>query len=119
MKKIRKTEPQEDSYERLRLLELIVTVPESRMPLIYDLYPEYFAASPRAGSLEYTSAVNSSYLKWIQDYDITRDWIREFPTMDIYNDYKKYCVENRLYGMDRKMFFAVLEEDFSLMESNQ
>lgn len=82
MKKIRKTEPQ-DFYERLRLLELIVTVPESRMPLIYDLYPEYFAANPRAGSLEYTSAVNSSYLKWIQDYDITRDWIREIPTIYI------------------------------------
>ena len=28
------------------------------------------------------------------------------------SDYKKYCVENRLYGMDRKKFFAVLEKDF-------
>ena len=45
--------------------------------------------------------------------------IREFPTIEIHNDYKKYYVENRLYGMDRKKFFAVLEEDFSLMESNQ
>ena len=45
--------------------------------------------------------------------------IREFPTIDIYDDYKKYCAENRLCGMDRKKFFAVLEEDFSLMESNQ
>lgn len=112
----RKDNP-DDSNNRLKLAEIISQTSETNLATLRELYPEYFAASSRAGSLEHKSEVNSSYLRWTQNYNITDEWIREFPTLEIYNDYKSYCVENKLRSMDRKTFFTLLEYDFNLDNS--
>ena len=66
------------------------------------------------GSLEYISELNTSYLKWIEDYNITKDWIGDFPTIEIYNNYVRYCIENRYNYMSRRLFFKTLANDFNI-----
>lgn len=99
---------------RFELAKLIVKAPESRLQAIRELYPEYFSPTPEKGSLEYVSDVNTSYLKWKEEYNIDRDWIGCFPTIDVYNHYMRYCVENRLPSMGKKVFYKTLENDFYL-----
>lgn len=114
----RKDNPDE-SNNRLKLAEIISQTSETNLATIRELYPEYFEAYPRAGSLEHTSELNSSYVRWIEDYGIFKEMITEFPTIDLYNNYMRYCHENRMLGMDRKAFFALLEDDYNLTENNQ
>ena len=103
---------------RFEIAKLIVKAPESKLSAIKQLYPEYFAMSPDRGSLEYISDVNTSYLKWKEDYNIDKDWIGSFPTIDIFNNYMRYCVENRFPSLGKKSFYKILEDDF-YMERKQ
>jgi Rha family phage regulatory protein len=99
---------------RFELAKLIATTPKSNLPALLDLYPEYFSHKSAPGSLEYISDLNTSYTKWIADYQITIDWISDFPTTDIYLSYKSYCTENHLLSMGKKIFYKTLEDDFGL-----
>ena len=100
---------------RLEIARLILSAPESKLFPILELYPEYFSNPVHRGSLEYVSDVNTSYTKWIEDYNITPEWIGAFPTIEIYNSYMRYCVENRLPSMGKKYFYKVLETDFNFI----
>lgn len=111
--KTKKEEPPGELDNRIKIAGLILLVPESRLSMIRDLYPEYFPARAEIGSLEYVSDLNSSYLKWKEDYGITKDWLAEFPTNDIYYNYMRYCTDNRLVSMDKKLFYRTLEVDFN------
>lgn len=99
---------------RLDIAKLIIQAPRYKVSTILDLYPEYFSRDSEPGSLEYVSDINTSYRKWIEEYGITKDWIEDFPTLDIYNNYVRFCMENRLRGMGKKIFYATLEQDFGL-----
>lgn len=99
---------------RLEIARLIIQAPESRVSSIRDLYPEYFSVRPEVCSLEYVSDLNTSYTKWIEDYGITKEWIGDFPTGDIYLNYVRYCTENRLIAMGKKLLYHTLERDFNL-----
>ena len=97
---------------RLEIARLILSAPESKLSAILELYPEYFSHHNK-GSLEYISDVNTSYTKWIEDYGITADWISHFPTLDVFNNYVRYCVERNLLNMGKKHFYKTLETDFN------
>ena len=97
---------------RLEIARLILSAPESKLSAILELYPEYFSHHNR-GSLEYMSDINTSYTKWIEDYGITADWISHFPTLEVFNNYVRYCVERNLLSMGKKYFYKTLENDFS------
>ena len=99
---------------RLEIAKLLIQAPESRVASIRALYPEYFSTLPEVNSLEYISDINTSYRKWIEDLNITKDWIGDFPTGDIFNNYARYCIENRLESMGKKTFYRTLENDFGL-----
>lgn len=113
--KTKKEEPPGEIDSRLKIAELISQLPESRLSMIRDLYPEYFPARAEIGSLEYISDLNSSYLKWREDYGITKEWITEFPTNEVYYNYMRYCTDNRLVSMDKKLFYRTLEVDFNFI----
>ena len=100
--------------ERFEIARLIIQAPPSKLRAILELFPEYFAPRPEVGSLEYLSDINTSYQKWIEDYNIDKEWIAEFPTVDIFNAYMRYCVENRYESMGKKQFYGMLENDFNL-----
>ena len=97
---------------RLEIARLILSAPESKLSAILELYPEYFS-HPNRGSLEYMSDINTSYTKWIEDYGITADWISHFPTLEVFNNYVRYCVERNLLSMGKKYFYKTLENDFN------
>lgn len=97
---------------RMEIARLIVSAPKERVEDIKELYPEYFTI--RRGSLEYISDVNTSFMKWIEDYGITKDWIESFPTIDIYHNYIRYCVENKFPSMGKKVFYKTLEYNFNM-----
>jgi len=99
---------------RLEIARLIIQAPESRVNSIRELYPEYFARYPEKDSLEYVVDLNTTFTKWIQDYNVTKEWIEDFPTTEVYNNYVRYCMENRLASMGKKLFYHVLERDFNL-----
>ena len=99
---------------RLEIAKLLIQAPKSRIASIRALYPEYFLTLPEVNSLEYISDINTSYRKWIEDLNITKDWIGDFPTVDIFNNYARYCIDNRLEGMGKKTFYRTLENDFGL-----
>lgn len=101
------------SDNRFELAKLIATVPDSKVHLIRDLYPEHFNATPLPGSLEYISDINTSYMRWIADYNIDKEWIKEFPTIEIYNNYVRYCLTNHYLSMGKKLFYRTLERDFN------
>ena len=100
---------------RLEIARLIIQAPESRVSAIKELYPEYFSITSERGTFEYISDLNTSYVKWIEDYNINREWIEECPTIDIYNNYVRYCLDNRFVHMGKKTFYRTLENDFQLM----
>ena len=99
---------------RLEIARLIIQAPDSRVNSIRELYPEYFRATTEIGSFEYMSDLNTSYMKWKEDYNISKEWLGDFPTIDIYNHYARYCIENRLDSMGKKTFYHTLEVDFNL-----
>ena len=104
---------------RLDIARLLVRAPKTSVEAIKELYPEYFIQEIKRGSLECISEKNTSYRKWIEDYNITSDWIGDFPTTDIYNNYMRYCNENRMIGIGKKKFFSILEEDFNLTKKQR
>ena len=99
---------------RLAIARIISRTPARNLPTITALFPEYFQYATDHDSLEYISDVNTSYQKWIDEYNITAEWIGDFPTRDVYNNYARYCVENRFDSMGKKTFFKTLENDFRL-----
>ena len=99
---------------RLDLARIISRTPARNLPTIRALYPEYFGALIDRDSLAHTVDVNTSYSKWIEDYGITREWIGDFPTADIYNSYVRYCHDNRFSSMGRNEFYKTLENDFNM-----
>lgn len=100
---------------RIEIARMILEAPEERVNYIIKLYPEYFDTEPTFGSLEYRASLNSSYRKWIEDSGVTAEWLRDFPTTEIYFRYLRYTVENRLVSMSKKLFFEYLEIDFNLI----
>lgn len=101
---------------RIEIVKLIIDAIDNKLPEIRALFPDCFVGLPKVGSLEYTNDVNTSYLKWIEDYGITRDWIGDFPTSDIYHNYIRYCNENRYPSMSKRDFYRTIEIDFNLTE---
>lgn len=99
-----------EADNRFALAKLISQTPAYNLPAICELYPEYFSAP--VGSLEYRADINSSYVKWLEENHITREWIESFPTTDIYTHYLAYCGDNHLRNMGKKTFFKTLESDF-------
>lgn len=99
---------------RLELVRLISKAKDFRVADIKPMFPEYFSTLPEINSLEYISDINTSYRKWIEDLNITKDWIGDFPTLDIFNNYARYCIDNRLESMGKKTFYRTLENDFGL-----
>lgn len=100
--------------KRYYIAKLILRTPEDRVSIIKELYSDYFSGSAKRGSLEYTSDVNTSFLKWIEEYGINKDWIGEFPTIDVYNNYMRYCIDNRLDSMDKGLFYETLQANFNI-----
>lgn len=85
---------------------------DKRISIIKRFYPAYF----RPSRLEVICDLNTSYIKWIEDYNITREWIGDFPSIEIYHSYIRYCVEHRYnIVMDKRLFFHVLERDFNIV----
>ncbi len=101
------------SDNRLELAKLIASTSESKIQAIKELYPEHFVEIPTRGSLEYISDINTSYMRWIADYGINKEWIEDFPTIEIYNNYVRYCMDNRYRSMGKKLFYRTLERDFN------
>lgn len=108
-------EKSDSSDRRFKIAQMILEAPDDKVGYVLCLFPEYFGSGYN-GSFEHTVSVNTSYQKWIEDAGITRDWLREFPTMDIYHHYLRYTVENRMASMGKKLFFETLEIDFNLRE---
>lgn len=99
---------------RLDIARIISRTSRTGIEAIKEMYPEYFTLTGPTSNLEQISDRNTSYRHWLEDYGITKDWIENFPTSDIFNSYMRYCVENHLRGMGKKIFYATLESDFGL-----
>jgi hypothetical protein len=100
--------------KRYYIAKLILQAPEDRISILRELYSDYFSGASPGGSLEHTSDLNTSFTKWIEDYGINREWIGDFPTMDIYNNYVRYCIANRLESMDKSLFYKALQYNFNI-----
>lgn len=112
-KRLREPAPQLPSFDdRLKVARLVARTPYRNLPAMFDMFPEYFSGD--INSLEYRSDVNTSYQKWIEEYGIDKEWLVEFPTTDIYLNYVRYCTENRIPSMGKKIFYSTLESDFNL-----
>lgn len=109
---IRKTGSYGNS-EKLRLAEIISRTPVENLPYLRELYPNYFKRSP-GSTLERLSDENTSYQSWLNDYNVSRDYISRFPTTDIFNDYVTYCHERHMFNLGKKTFYRQLEYDFGL-----
>lgn len=107
------------SDNRLELLKIISKAKDFKTSDVKELYPEYFGATTEIGSLEYIIDSNTSYLKWKEDYNITKEWIGDFPTIDIYNNYVRYCIENRYNSMGKKNFYHTIETDFGFTKKQK
>ena len=101
---------------RLEIARLISRTPKSNLSALLELFPEYFSNISSPGSLENIIDENTSYTRWIEDFGINTDWIGHFPTSDIYNNYARYCVENKFDNMGKKTFYKTLENDFNLVK---
>jgi len=100
--------------KRYYIAKLILQAPENRIPILRELYSDYFSGSSPGGSLEHTSDLNTSFMKWIEEYGINREWIGDFPTIDVYNNYMRFCIENRLVSMDKTLFYRTLQTNFNI-----
>ena len=104
---------------RLEIAHMILDAPDNKVKCIMDLYPEYFSNTPDVNSLEYISDLNTSYLRWKDDTGVTKDWISYLPTIDIYNNYLRYCKDNRSVSMGKKLFYKTLEDDFGVIKKQK
>lgn len=98
--------------KRLDVARLIIDTPDSKIPVIKELYPEYFSTTPDVRSLEYASDLNTTYKRWLEETGVTKEWLASFPTFDIYNDYLRYCRDTKCVSMGKKTFYKTLEYDF-------
>jgi Rha family phage regulatory protein len=99
---------------RLEIARLLIEAKPSRVKAIKGLYPEYFYPVADPNSLESAADHNTAYRQWIEDYGVTAEWISDFPTLEIFNNYIRYCMERRLPSMGKKAFYQTLEIDFNL-----
>lgn len=99
---------------RLEIAHMVLDAPEDRLSYLRDLYPEYFSHTPDPESLEYISDVNTSYQRWIEEYGVTKEWIGAFPTLAVYQNYMRFCMENNSLSMGKKHFYSTLESDFGM-----
>ena len=106
------TPPLKDN--RLDIARLIARSNKQGINAIKELYPEYFTSTENKDSLEYICDTNSTYIDWINDCGITKDWLLSFPTNDIFNNYQRYCTDNKVTGLGKKTFYSTLEQDFNL-----
>lgn len=106
------TPPLKDN--RLDIARLIARSNKQGINAIKELYPEYFTSTENKDSLEYICDTNSTYMDWINDCGITKDWLLSFPTNDIFNNYQRYCIDNKVTGLGKKTFYSTLEQDFNL-----
>lgn len=101
---------------RLELAHLISKLPDNKIRFITAMYPEYFSRESDPDSLEYISDINTSYQTWIDTLNITREWIGNFPTKDIYDNYLRFCHNYNLMSMGKKIFYRIIEEDFGVVK---
>ena len=106
--------PNAPQDNRLELARMIKELPLEKIHYLTDLYPEYFSHTSTPGTLEYISDINSTYQKWIDNFNIDREWIGSFPTQDIYINYLRFCHNNNYMSMGKKVFYRTIEEDFNL-----
>ena len=106
--------PQQLPDNRLEIARLIASSSSDTVDCIKALYPEYFAHTPTVDSLEYRSDVNTGYKQWLEDMNVTKSWIAEFPTKDIFLSYANYCKDNNIMQMGKKIFYKTLENDYGL-----
>lgn len=98
--------------DRLKVARALINCPLRKVPEFKSLFPDYFPEAPAPGSLEYISDRNTSYRRWVEDCGIDAEWLGDFPTNDIFNNYVRFCVENRLDSVGKKTFYKMLEDDF-------
>ena len=103
-----------DRDERLELAKIISKASTEALLYIRELYPNYFNALP-GSFLELESDENTSYQKWIEEYCIDANYISEFPTLDLFNNYVRFCLERRYTHKGKKTFYKTLEWDFGLV----
>lgn len=105
---------------RAEVAKLILKASKCQIAALKELYSEYFPHGITPGSFEELIDSNTSYQKWLEDYNINVEWIGSFPTNDIYNAYKTYCVENRYNKtLGKKQFYARIEFDFNLIRKQK
>lgn len=104
---------------RFDILKVIGRATRYQLDAICKLFPEYFGSTSEVGTLERRCDLNTSYQKWVEDYGITLDWIGNFPTTDIFNNYVRYCNENNMLSMGKKLFYHTIEEDFCLIKKQR
>ncbi len=98
--------------KRSEIARLIIDTPTDKIPVIKELYSEYFSSTPAIGSLEYLSDLNTGYTTWLNETGVNKEWLTSLPTSNIYNDYLRYCRDNRFLSMGKKTFYKTLEFDF-------
>lgn len=106
---------------RLEIVKLMSKAKDFRVSDVKALFPEYFkSVTTDPGILECTVERNTSYTKWIEEYGINAEWIGDFPTSDIYNNYARFCIENRFNNiMGKKTFYKILSDDFRLVKKQK
>ena len=90
--------------KRSEIARLIIDTPTDKIPVIKELYSEYFSSTPAVGSLEYISDLNTGYTTWLNETGVSKEWLTSLPTSNIYNDYLRYCRDNRFLSMGKKTF---------------
>lgn len=98
--------------KRSEIARLIIDTPTDKIPVIKELYSEYFSSTPAVGSLEHISDLNTGYTTWLNETGVSKEWLTSLPTSNIYNDYLRYCRDNRFLSMGKKTFYKTLEFDF-------
>ena len=99
---------------RSDIARLILKAPTNKLQYITRLYPEYFGDVPDPNSLEYVNDINTSYRQWVETLNIDSEFIGSFPTKDIYDNYLRFCHNNNLLSMGKKLFYKTIEDDFFL-----
>lgn len=120
MEKKIKSSPTTLPDNRLEIVKLMSKAKDFRVSDVKALFPEYFGNTTDPGILECTVERNTSYTKWIEEYGINAEWIGDFPTSDIYNNYARFCIENRFNNiMGKKTFYKILSDDFRLVKKQK
>lgn len=111
--------PQPTDDKRLEIARLISRASRYGIKAIEELYPEYFTHKEKKCMLEAVNDLNTSYQKWIDDNYITKEELLNFTTIDIYNNYKSYCIERDQTPTGKKSFYETLEKSFGLVKKQK